>query len=285
MPGISSFKIPASRVSSYKNHGKDYFVSVWHPTQNLLASGSPNNSPSIWNFHDRGASSQPFDSYLGRVEQGDQGDAGVWSMNWNHDGTMIVTGSRDGVSRIYSAKGKLLSTLSGVHKSTVLQVKFNKQGTYVLSVGVGRTAMVSDISNPKNLQQFSLHQSYIVDTDWLNDKSFASGSCDSRIHVCGVESAKPLKTFTGHTDQVSVVKWDHQSNLLASGSEDCTVKIWTMKDAPDGGLVHDLRTHTKGVDTIRWSPSGPGTANPNMDLVLASASSDSTVSSEAELFQ
>ena len=41
--------------------------------------------------------------------------------------------------------------------------------------------------------------------------------------------------------------------------------------------VHDLQAHQKEIYTIKWSPTGPGTNNPNMNLVLASASFDSTV--------
>ena len=41
--------------------------------------------------------------------------------------------------------------------------------------------------------------------------------------------------------------------------------------------VHDLKAHQKEIYTIKWSPTGPGTNNPNMNLVLASASFDSTV--------
>ena len=41
--------------------------------------------------------------------------------------------------------------------------------------------------------------------------------------------------------------------------------------------VHDLQAHSKEIYTIKWSPTGPGTNNPNMNLILASASFDSTV--------
>jgi transducin (beta)-like 1 len=41
--------------------------------------------------------------------------------------------------------------------------------------------------------------------------------------------------------------------------------------------VHDLQAHNKEIYTIKWSPTGPGTNNPNMNLILASASFDSTV--------
>ena len=51
-------------------------------------------------------------------------------------------------------------------------------------------------------------------------------------------------------------------------------KVWTMDRE---NCVHDLKAHQKEIYTIKWSPTGPGTNNPNMNLVLASASFDSTV--------
>ena len=51
-------------------------------------------------------------------------------------------------------------------------------------------------------------------------------------------------------------------------------KVWTMDR---DNCVHDLQAHQKEIYTIKWSPTGPGTNNPNMNLVLASASFDSTV--------
>lgn len=53
-----------------------------------------------------------------------------------------------------------------------------------------------------------------------------------------------------------------------------SLKIWSMKQDT---WVHDLQAHSKEIYTIKWSPTGPGTVNPNMNLTLASASFDSTV--------
>ncbi len=39
--------------------------------------------------------------------------------------------------------------------------------------------------------------------------------------------------------------------------------------------MHNLH-HRKEVFAIKWSPSGPGSANPNRDLLLATASMDGT---------
>ncbi|KAL6511586.1 WD40 repeat-containing protein hos15 [Orobanche gracilis] len=70
----------------------------------------------------------------------------------------------------------------------------------------------------------------------------------------------------GNRGEVNAIKWDPTGTLLASCSDDSTAKIWTMKQ--DTCLV-DLREHTKEIYTVRWSPTGPGTNNPNKKLVLA----------------
>lgn len=75
-------------------------------------------------------------------------------------------------------------------------------------------------------------------------------------------------------NEVNAIKWDPQGNLLASCSDDMTLKIWSMKQDT---CLHDLQAHSKEIYTIKWSPTGPGTQNPNMNLTLVSASFDSTV--------
>ena len=61
--------------------------------------------------------------------------------------------------------------------------------------------------------------------------------------------------------------------MLASASDDQYIKIWTL----NSGLAHDLHAHSKEVFSLRWSPAGPGSTNPNGTAYLASASFDKTV--------
>lgn len=54
--------------------------------------------------------------------------------------------------------------------------------------------------------------------------------------------------------------------LLASCSDDATAKIWSYSQAR---CVYDLREHTREIYTLRWSPTGPSTANAGRPLLLA----------------
>ncbi|KAK7836086.1 wd40 repeat-containing protein hos15 [Quercus suber] len=80
-----------------------------------------------------------------------------------------------------------------------------------------------------------------LDVDWRNNVSFATSSTDNMIYVCKIGENRPIKTFAGH-------------------------QIWSMKQER---YVHDLKDHAKEIYTIRWSPTGPGTSNPNHQLLLA----------------
>ncbi|ELW61673.1 F-box-like/WD repeat-containing protein TBL1XR1 [Tupaia chinensis] len=95
------------------------------------------------------------------------------------------------------------------------------------------------------------------------------------VHPClQAGQDRPVETFQGRTNEVNAIKWDPTGNLLASCSDDMTLKIWSMKQDT---CVHDLQAHNREIYTIKWSPTGPGTSNPNANLMLASASLDSTI--------
>ncbi|XP_008562183.1 PREDICTED: F-box-like/WD repeat-containing protein TBL1X [Galeopterus variegatus] len=113
-----------------------------------------------------------------------------------------------------------------------------------------------------------------LDVDWQHNTTFASCSTDMCIHVCRLGCDRPVKTFQGHTNEVNAIKWDPSGMLLASCSDDMTLKIWSMKQDT---CVHDLQAHSKEIYTIKWSPTGPATSNPSSNIMLASASFDSTV--------
>ena len=64
----------------------------------------------------------------------------------------------------------------------------------------------------------------------------------------------------GHKGAVLDIQWcPHNDNIIASASDDCSIKIWQI---PDSGLVTnltepvvDLYAHQKRVGFIAWHPT------------------------------
>jgi len=79
---------------------------------------------------------------------------------------------------------------------------------------------------------------------------------------------------TGHAGPVLDIKWNpFNDNIIASASEDCTIKLWYI---PDGGIACDLKEsliqltgHRRRVGMVEWHPTA--------ENILVSASYDHTI--------
>lgn len=85
-----------------------------------------------------------------------------------------------------------------VHPKSVNLKLFNDS-----SLGVDRTTIIWDSQTGNAKQQFSFHSAPALDVDWQTDDSFASCSTDKCIHVCKLDVKTPIKSFHGHTNEVS----------------------------------------------------------------------------------
>lgn len=71
---------------------------------------------------------------------------------------------------------------------------------------------------------------------------------------------REIPLVSGHKLAVLDIAWcPHNDNVIASGSEDCTVKVWQI---PDGGITEPLREpsvdlagHQRRVGQVAWHPS------------------------------
>ena len=263
-------------------HSSEVFMCAWNPIfTNYVATGSGDATARIWVMGGNAAAKGCTSSTLlkhGAV-MGDK-NKDVTTLEWSPDGATLATGSYDGVARVWSKEGEILFTLQQ-HKGPIFSLKWNKTGSRILSGSYDKSTIVWSATDGAIVQKYDYHQAPALDVDWRDDNVFASCSTDKRVCVCvvGEDGGGPVEEFEGHTDEVNAVKWDPSGTLLASCSDDGTAKVWKPKvsAAKKDGVtkistpVWNFGDHSKEIYTIKWSPTGPGSKNPDKPLLLATA--------------
>jgi len=115
----------------------------------------------------------------------------------------------------------------------------------------------------------------LVDTPQLNSKPSDVFISVETIELHGLNQYFPLiyhreprliYKLEGHGNWTRAVAFTYDNGmLLASGSEDCTVKLWNLKS---GQVANTLTQHQEGINCVVFSPNGK---------LLASCSNDATI--------
>ena len=68
----------------------------------------------------------------------------------------------------------------------------------------------------------------------------------------------------GHTGNVNSITWAPDGQMLATGSDDKTVRVWNVEGKPLVSFVG----HTGAIHSVAWAPNGN---------IIASSADDNTV--------
>lgn len=83
----------------------------------------------------------------------------------------------------------------------------------------------------------------------FNDKVMSSG--DKSGKICNLDArTNNVMCFEGHTQEVCGLKWSPNSEYLASGSNDNTVRVWRLGSP----ISRQLKGHESAVKALDWCP-------------------------------
>ena len=186
-------------LSVRMDHTQDVKRIVWHPTKDICASCSYDNSIRL--FREQ---KDDWNNFTTLTLHGST----VWSISFNTKGDRLVSCSDDKTIRVWAAddsddltKWTCVSTLSGFHKRAIYDVCWSKV-TGVIAAASGDDSITiyredSENSGDKKAVNFSLIQ----------------------------------KVSSAHETDVNCVQWNPvDGQLLASGSDDATIKIWRLSE-------------------------------------------------------
>ena len=258
-----TLRISSSIASILTIHKQCVFACAFSPNGSLLGTGSEDGTAIIWEMKD----GVPIDSktvgYLVDEENSNQNDqnlatsdVGITSVDFDSTGQYFATGSFDSFIRLYDNQGKFITKM-GVSNHNIFTIKFSPSGKYLLSCSDDKTALVWNIPSGNIHCPYMHHTDAILGASWRDDNIFATASADNCIGICHINGQSRL--YSGHQNQVTCVAWSYDGKMLASASEDATIRIWKINNAEELFNMPSMPTQPD----IKIQPNIPNIQNPH----------------------
>jgi len=239
------------QIASLEGHENEVKSVAFDSTGSLIATCSRDKSVWIWEME----SEKEFECVS--VCTGHSQD--VKTVVWHPSQEMLVSASYDDTIRIwqnYEDDWYCSQTLVG-HSSTVWDITFNSTGKHLASVSDDRSVIIWEYKQAtatnegmglegRPTQSFvwervqtippPLHQRTIYSVDWSTNNVLVTGAADNAIRLFVQDPVTNLFTLTlvkerAHgTFDLNTVAWNPKyPNVLATGADDCHIKIWSFE--------------------------------------------------------
>jgi len=247
--------------------GRDASARVWDVRSGAEAHVLAEHAQTLW--------STAFSPDVVRAVAGSTGMALTWdawlasldleveSVALSADRTRVVTGSPDGMARVWDAgTGGRIAVLAG-HEDVVTSAVFSPDGMSVVTASEDRTARVWDAGSGAVRATLVGHDGTVSSAafDPMGGR-VVTASEDRTAKIWDARTGTQLVVLDGHAGAVRFAAFSPDGTQVVTTSGDLTARVW---DAATGGAVVVLRGHEDTVGAASWSPDGVHVATASLD--------------------
>lgn len=120
-----------------------------------------------------------------------------------------------------------LTVTYNTHKNIIGHIFISHDNNHIISVGHDSKLKVFSLSHKKQIRSSNIGNMPLSSCLRLpNANIIVVGSWDNQIILFDLDYGRVTDSILAHEDAVTCLCWGEKLNLLVSGSDDCTIKIW-----------------------------------------------------------
>jgi WD40 repeat protein len=190
------------------------------------------------------------------------------------DGELLAVGTNDGDIKLWNVLEGIPVLVCSGHTTWMRTVTFSPDGRLLASSCYDQTIRLWDVSSGKCLKVLNVLGVALLLGEESSTLETLAFRCDGvtlaigindQVWLWDIRTANRIRTLRGHTALVRPVAFSPDGCLLASGSEDHTIRLWEVST---GECLKVLQGHTHWVRSVAFSPDGS---------LLVSGSNDHTI--------
>lgn len=189
-------------------------------------------------------------------------------LQFSRDGSMLLAAGGESAARglavLYDVKTGKRLTAVGDELDAVIAADLRADHGLIAIGGPRKVVRVYRVADGSLAYEITKHTDWITALEFSPDGKFlVTGDRSGGLLLWDAETGRERGDLRGHAEQINSVSWRGDSAVLASASEDDTVRLWQL----DAQQIKSWAANGGGVASVRFASTGELTTTGRDQLV------------------